>query len=164
MPKNNTLWPHQSPVRRRPMSWPLILTVFKNARLYTLTYVKWIASGNLLYHSGSQTRALWQPRGVGWGGRWEKGSRRRGHMYTYGWSMLMYGRNQHNTVIILQLNKLKINPCWKSSRSLGLWSMSLEPFKHSLSEFSFLCLPVHESLLGNKTINENSNPFLHSPA
>ena len=27
-------------------------------------------------------------------------------MYTYGWSMLMYGRNPHNIVIILQL---KIN-------------------------------------------------------
>ena len=30
-------------------------------------------------------------------------------MYNYDWSMLMYGRNQHNTVIILQLkiNKLR---------------------------------------------------------
>ena len=27
---------------------------------------------------------LYQPRGVGWGGRWEGGSRGRGHMYTYG--------------------------------------------------------------------------------
>ena len=25
-----------------------------------------------------------QPRGVGWGGRWEGGSKGRGHMYTYG--------------------------------------------------------------------------------
>ena len=24
------------------------------------------------------------PRGVGWGERWEGGSRRRGHVYTYG--------------------------------------------------------------------------------
>ena len=32
----------------------------------------------------------------------------RGHMYTYDWFMLMYGRNHHNIVIILQLNiKLK---------------------------------------------------------
>ena len=37
---------------------------------------------------------------------WEGGSRGRGHMYTYGWFILMYGRNQHNSVIILQL---KIN-------------------------------------------------------
>ena len=30
--------------------------------------------------------------------RWKGGSRGRGHMYTYGWFMLMYGRNQHNIV------------------------------------------------------------------
>jgi len=36
---------------------------------------------------------------------WEGVSRRRGHMYTYGlmYGRLMYGRNQHNNVIILQL-------------------------------------------------------------
>ena len=36
----------------------------------------------------------------GWDGEGEKeGSLRgRGHMYTYGWFMLMFGRNQHNTV------------------------------------------------------------------
>ena len=28
----------------------------------------------------------------------EGGSRGRGRMYTYGWFMLMFGRNQHNTV------------------------------------------------------------------
>ena len=33
---------------------------------------------------GTQTGALCQPRGVGWGGRWERGLRGRGHMYTYG--------------------------------------------------------------------------------
>ena len=30
--------------------------------------------------------------------RWEGGSRGRGHMYTYGWFTLMYGRSQHNIV------------------------------------------------------------------
>ena len=30
--------------------------------------------------------------------RWEGGSRGRGHMYIYGWFMLMYGRNQCYTV------------------------------------------------------------------
>ena len=29
---------------------------------------------------------------------WEGGSGRRGHVYTYGWFMLKYGRNQHNIV------------------------------------------------------------------
>ena len=32
----------------------------------------------------TQTGALYQPRGVGWGGRWEGGSKGRGYMYTYG--------------------------------------------------------------------------------
>ena len=42
--------------------------------------------------------------GMGW--RWEEGSRGRGQMYTHGWSIgmpSMYGRNQHNIVIISQL-------------------------------------------------------------
>ena len=32
----------------------------------------------------TQTGALYQPRGVGWGGRWEGGSKGTGYMYTYG--------------------------------------------------------------------------------
>ena len=32
----------------------------------------------------TQTGALYQSRGVGWGGRWEGGSKESGHMYTYG--------------------------------------------------------------------------------
>ena len=32
----------------------------------------------------TQTAALYQPRGVGWGGRWEEGSKWGGCMYTYG--------------------------------------------------------------------------------
>ena len=27
---------------------------------------------------------LYQPKGMGWGGRWEKSSKRRRYMYTYG--------------------------------------------------------------------------------
>ena len=37
----------------------------------TLPYVKYITSGNLLYGLGNSNRALYEPRGVGWGGRWE---------------------------------------------------------------------------------------------
>ena len=33
---------------------------------------------------GVQPGALGPPGRVGWGGRWEGGSRGRGHMYTYG--------------------------------------------------------------------------------
>ena len=32
----------------------------------------------------TQTGALYQPRGVGWGGRQEGGSKGRGYMYSYG--------------------------------------------------------------------------------
>ena len=32
----------------------------------------------------TETRFLYQPRGMGWGGRWEGGSKERGYMYTYG--------------------------------------------------------------------------------
>ena len=39
-----------------------------------------------------------QPRGVGWGERWEGGSGGRGYIYAYGWFVLTYGRNQHNIV------------------------------------------------------------------
>ena len=39
----------------------------------TLLYVKQITSGDLLYDSGNSNRALGQPRGVGWAGRWEGG-------------------------------------------------------------------------------------------
>ena len=53
---------------------------------------------------GAQPRTLSQPRWVGWGGRWEGGSRRRGHMYTYDLFMLMYGRNQDNIVKQLSSN------------------------------------------------------------
>ena len=47
---------------------------------------------------GTQTRALYQPRGVGWGGRWEGGSRGRGHMYAYGRFILMFDRKQQKSV------------------------------------------------------------------
>ena len=32
----------------------------------------------------TQTGALYQHRGMGWGGRWEGSSKGRGYMYTYG--------------------------------------------------------------------------------
>ena len=50
----------------------------------TLPYVKQIANGNLLYDSGNTNGALYQPRAVRWGGRWEGGSKGRGYVYTYG--------------------------------------------------------------------------------
>ena len=50
----------------------------------TLPYVKQIANGNLLHGLGNSIRALYQSRGMGWGGKWEGGSKGRGYMYIYG--------------------------------------------------------------------------------
>ena len=53
---------------------------------------------------GTQTGALYYPRGVGWGGKLEGGSRVRGYMYTYGWFMLSFDRKQQNSVKQLSFN------------------------------------------------------------
>ena len=53
----------------------------------------------------TQTGALYQPRGVRWGGTCEAGSRGRGYMYTYGWFMLRFDRKQKNSVKQLSFNK-----------------------------------------------------------
>ena len=53
----------------------------------------------------TQTGALYQPRGVGWGGRWKGGSKGRGCMYIYGWFMLKFDRKQQNSVNQLSFNR-----------------------------------------------------------
>ena len=68
---------------------------------YPLSYLKWLRE--------LKSSALWQPRGLGWGGGGMGGSRRREHMYTYGQFMLMYGRNQHNIVKQLSSNWKKLS-------------------------------------------------------
>ena len=57
----------------------------------------------------TQTGALYQPRGMGWGGRWEGGSKGRGYMYTYGLFMLRFDRKQQNSIkqLLSIKNKLK---------------------------------------------------------
>ena len=47
-------------------------------RKLTLPYVKRISNGNLLYGLGNSNRALYELRGVGWGGR-------RAGIYVYLW-------------------------------------------------------------------------------
>ena len=44
--------------------------------------VKW-PMGTCCVAQETQTEALYQPRGVAWGGRLEGGSKGRGNMYTY---------------------------------------------------------------------------------
>ena len=48
------------------------------------TYVKINSQQEFAVSQGTQTGALYQPRGVGWGGRWEGVSRVKGYVYTYG--------------------------------------------------------------------------------
>ena len=53
----------------------------------------------------TQTGALYQPRRVRWGGRWEGISKGRGYMCTYGWFMLRFDGKQQNSVKQLFFNK-----------------------------------------------------------
>ena len=53
----------------------------------------------------TQTGALYQSRGKGWGGSWEGGSKGRGYMYIYGLFMLKFDRKQQNSVKQLSFNK-----------------------------------------------------------
>ena len=55
----------------------------------------------------TQTGALYQPRGVGWGGRWERRSKGTGYMYTYGQFMLRFDRKQQNSIKQLSFSKKK---------------------------------------------------------
>ena len=68
--------------------------------------------GSCCITQGTQPGALWQPRGVGWSGRGEGGSRGREHIYTYLW-LIHVGMQQKPTqqckAIILQLKTLRQN-------------------------------------------------------
>ena len=54
-----------------------------NMKTY-ITLYKLDSQWELCMAQRSQTGTLYQPRGMGWGGRWEGGSEGRGYMYTYG--------------------------------------------------------------------------------
>ena len=73
-----------------------------NSETQTLPYVTYIASRSLLYDVGSSNSVLCDnlKRGGFVGG----GSRGRECMYTYGWLLLLYGRNQPNIVKWLSFN------------------------------------------------------------
>ena len=45
---------------------------------------RWQAMGICCMAQETQIGVLYQPRGVGWGGRWERGKKWRVYMYTYG--------------------------------------------------------------------------------
>ena len=54
----------------------------------------------------TQTGALYQPRGVGWGGRWKGDLKGKGYMYDYGKFMLRFDRKQQTFVKQLSFNKI----------------------------------------------------------
>ena len=60
----------------------------------------------------TQGTEVWQSEGEGWGGRWEGILKGRGYMYTYGcWFLLLFGRNQQNSVKQLSsIKKIKDGP------------------------------------------------------
>ena len=67
----------------------------------------------------TQTGALYQPRGVGWWGRWERVSKGRGYMYTYGWFILRFDSKQKKSVKQLSFNNKYINLNFKKRREKG---------------------------------------------
>ena len=77
----------------------------------------------------TQTGALYQPRGVQWGGRWEGGSKGRGYMYTYDRFMLRFDRKQQNSVKQLSFNK-KMYQCHCLLVSLSFVTMHKGPKFH----------------------------------
>ena len=83
---------------------------------------------------GAQPSALGQPRGVGWGGETGGGSEERGHVYAYGWFMLMYGRDQHKIVKPLSSN-------WKKKKNQ-------ESREGNFSRMCFVKQCIHPSYSG----------------
>ena len=63
-----------------------------------LSYVKQIASPGSMHETGCSGLVHWDDP-EGWDGEGGgRGVQDREHMYTHGWFMWMYGKNQHNNV------------------------------------------------------------------
>lgn len=78
-----------------------------NAGIYALPYVKLIAGGKLLYNTGSPAwHSVMTYRGGMWGRK--EGSQRRWYIYSCGWYVLLYGRNQLNIVKQFSSNEKKM--------------------------------------------------------
>ena len=72
-------------MKRQPSEWENIIE--NNAtdkglisRIYKQLNIRKTTQSKNGQSQGTQTGALYKPRGVGWGGRWEGGSTGRGHM------------------------------------------------------------------------------------
>ena len=93
----------------------------------------------------TQTGALYQPRGVRWGGRWEGGSKGRGYMYTYSWFILRFDRKQQNSVKQLSFNKnifLKsYKPLFQKKATCNFKWLILD-FRMYCRTFSWFTIPI----------------------
>ena len=70
----------------------------------------------------TQTRTLYQPRGVGWGGRRVGRSEGRGYMYAYGWFMLTFGRKQQKSVKQLSFSSVQFSQSVVSDSFVTPWT------------------------------------------
>ena len=94
----------------------------------------------------TQRVALYQPRELGWGGKWKAVSKGRRYMYTYGRFMLRFDRKQQNSVKQLSLIKNEFLKKWffncSSSSSVTQSCLTLcDPMNRSMPS-----LPVHHQL------------------
>ena len=62
----------------------MVRCIERVTRKLTSPYVNTQPVGICCVSQETQTGTLYQARGMGWGGRWEAGSKGRGYMYVYG--------------------------------------------------------------------------------
>ena len=95
--------------------------------MYTRTTIQNVVHRpEALTSSGSLLEMQNLPRGVEWGGRWEGGSRERGHVYTYGWFMIKKPTQSYKGKIL----QLKINNLFKNAESQAHPRPTLKFEKH----------------------------------
>jgi len=106
----------------------------------------------------TQTGALYQPRGVKWGGRWQGGSKGREYMYAYGWYMYTMAVYAYGCICLWLIY---VSCIWYMPDICILWLyMPMAVYMYQFSSVSQSCptlcdpmnhstpgLPVHHQLL-----------------
>ena len=100
--------------------------------------------GNCPMAHETQTGVLNQLRRVGWGSRWEGGSKGRGYMYAYGWFMLRCDRKQQNSIKQLSFNKNKFfKKAFDVSGYYKITGMQLGKSSKNLGKFAIPFIAMH---------------------
>ena len=94
--------------------------------------------------------ALYQPSGVGWVGRWEGSSKRRGYMYTYGWFMLTFDRKRQNSVKQLSFSSVQLLS--RVRLFATPWIAARQAFLFITNSWSLLKLMSIESLIPSNNL------------